>query len=189
MLPQRELGPSFGGRSGGWTDPGFPGLSGNPPVPRRSLVSLFPRKREPRLFSRLLWAPAFAGATIGEGCRFDYNLFSRRDSGRQRFMPWGRQRRSRTNTWTKCGISDRLGCDPNIYGNHHFTEDELVLRPIQMVHDANPLVMPGLDPRLSGWEKAVVLNDPGTTQGLLDRACPGHPRLPGGRYSLHSRRG
>jgi hypothetical protein len=44
-----------------------------PPIPS------FPRKREPRDFSHLppvqasgrLWAPAFAGATIGECCQFD----------------------------------------------------------------------------------------------------------------------
>ena len=47
-----------------------------------ALCSSFPRKREPRDFSHLppvhargrLWAPAFAGATIGECCRFDYSL-------------------------------------------------------------------------------------------------------------------
>src|SRR5215831_3053313 len=79
-------------RAVGTADPGFSRLSGNPPVPRRSLVSSFPRKREPRDFSHLPpvhargrpWAPAFAGATIGECCRLDYSLL-RRESGVPRF--------------------------------------------------------------------------------------------------------
>ena len=36
-------------------------------------IPSFPRKREPRDFSHLPWAPAFAGATIGECCQFDYS--------------------------------------------------------------------------------------------------------------------
>ena len=48
---------------------------GNPPVPRRSPISSFPRKREPRGFSHLPWDPAFAGATIREGFRFNYSRF------------------------------------------------------------------------------------------------------------------
>ena len=51
-------------------------------VNSKSPISSFPRKREPSDFSHLspvqargrLWAPAFAGATIGECCRFDYSL-------------------------------------------------------------------------------------------------------------------
>jgi hypothetical protein len=39
----------------------------------KSPIPSFPRKREPRDFSHLPWA-AFAGATIGECCRFDYSL-------------------------------------------------------------------------------------------------------------------
>ena len=47
----------------------------------KSPIPSFPRKREPRDFSHLppvkargrLWAPAFAGATIGECCQFDYS--------------------------------------------------------------------------------------------------------------------
>jgi hypothetical protein len=34
------------------------------PAASRRLIWSFPRKREPRDFSRLLWAPGFAGATI-----------------------------------------------------------------------------------------------------------------------------
>jgi hypothetical protein len=47
----------------------------------KSPIPSFPRKREPRDFSHVPWAPAFAGATIGECCRFDYSLL-RGDDGR-----------------------------------------------------------------------------------------------------------
>jgi 7,8-dihydropterin-6-yl-methyl-4-(beta-D-ribofuranosyl)aminobenzene 5'-phosphate synthase len=33
------------------------------------------------------------------------------------------------NTWVEVGIKDGLGCDPNAYMNHHFTEDELAGKP------------------------------------------------------------
>jgi hypothetical protein len=56
-------------------DPRFRGCreirSANPKPP----IPSFPRKREPRNFSHLPWAPAFAGATIGECCQFDYTRF------------------------------------------------------------------------------------------------------------------
>ena len=43
----------------------------------KSPIPSFPRKREPRDFSHLPWAPAFAGATIGECCQFDYEPLAR----------------------------------------------------------------------------------------------------------------
>ena len=33
------------------------------------------------------------------------------------------------NTWVKYGIQDGVGCDPNVYGNHHFTAAELTGKP------------------------------------------------------------
>jgi 7,8-dihydropterin-6-yl-methyl-4-(beta-D-ribofuranosyl)aminobenzene 5'-phosphate synthase len=33
------------------------------------------------------------------------------------------------NSWVEVGIKDGLGCDPNSYMNHHFTEDELAGKP------------------------------------------------------------
>jgi len=33
------------------------------------------------------------------------------------------------NTWVEVGIKDGLGCDPQAYINHHFTEDELAGKP------------------------------------------------------------
>jgi hypothetical protein len=46
----------------------------------KSPIPSFPRKREPRDFSHSPWAPAFAGATIGECWQFDYSLL-REDDG------------------------------------------------------------------------------------------------------------
>jgi hypothetical protein len=44
------------------------------------------------------------------------------------------------------------------------------------------VALAGLVPRLSGSENTVVYSDPRTTPDPLDRACPGHPRLPDGSY-------
>jgi 7,8-dihydropterin-6-yl-methyl-4-(beta-D-ribofuranosyl)aminobenzene 5'-phosphate synthase len=33
------------------------------------------------------------------------------------------------NTWVEFGVQDGAGCDPNAYGNHHFTPEELAGKP------------------------------------------------------------